>query len=178
MIKQRRSTWPLELGPDTALARARVISRGWRDVAIQLASTPHAPEEAQRLVAAVEAMCIRVGEGGWQIPSPAPIAGAWRTREDVALLGGVRPTVVGDWTSRGLLDRQTGEWRKLTRHPEGYHPDETDQYLAWREDNARLPVIRSSTRKALPCPSTRPLTAHLSAPPPARGVASAGTSTC
>lgn len=165
MIRQRRrSTWPPELGPDTALDRARVISRGWRDLAITLAATPHTPEEAQRMVAAVEALCIRVGEGGWQIPAPAPAKGAWMSREDVALLGGVRTSVVGDWSSRGLLDRTTGEWRKLTRHPEGYHPDEVDAYLEWRAANRLL----QRREKSIPCRSTRP---QARCTPPAPGAA-------
>jgi hypothetical protein len=157
VIKARRSSWPPELGPDTAVDRARVISCGWRDLAITLATADLPLEQRQRMVAAVEAHCHRVGEGGWQIPSPAPTRGAWLTRADVAVLAGVRPTAVSDWSSRGLVDPATGKQRKLPRFPEGYHPDQVTAFLEWRK-TARPDPRREKT---FPC-AVRPVS------PPAR----------
>lgn len=117
MLKQRR--WPFP--SDTPLDRARTLAR-----ALWAALNTHNPEQAAQFLDAAGPEAV------WLAPAHrAPGEGRWLTRDQVALLGGVQPPVVSNWGSRGLSRR--GERRTLTRHPEGWHPDEVHEFLAWRD---------------------------------------------
>lgn len=118
---------PWVYGPDTPTDRARTIARAcWNALA---ASAPAIAEQIRELAAAH-------GEDAWLCPSSAPVgSGQWLTREQVARFGGVRADVVSNWSGRGL--RKNGQHRRLTRHPEGYHPDEVTEFLAWRDSPRR-----------------------------------------
>lgn len=161
-MRARRSPWPASMGPNTAHDRARTVAR-----AAYALARKHAPAGD---LATFEAMCRAVGEAGWLLPSAATRDDtAWLTRDDVASRGGVRPDVVSGWAGRGLT--RQGETRHLSRHPEGYHPDEVTDFLRWRDT---APRTRTPEKGSRAC-TTRP---HLSSPArPACAAAAADSTT-
>lgn len=132
MLKPRK--WPF--GADTPTDRARTIARSCY-TALRGAN----PGIADQILE----LARDYGEDAWLAPShAAPPDGRWLSRDDVARLAGVRPVVVSNWGSRGLTRR--GETRRLTKHPEGWHPDEVHDFLAWRDQPPPPPRDRSTAR--------------------------------
>jgi hypothetical protein len=137
MNRARRSPWPPEMGPNTPHDRARRVARGWRDLAVK-----HCPPE---LVAQMDDACRRFSEADWLLPSRGDAEGEWLTRAQVATRGGVRPSVVSEWSTRGITDRRlpVGDPNrnvKLVRYPDGYDPQEVADFLS-RRDRVTAPGL-------------------------------------
>jgi hypothetical protein len=127
-VTTRRSLWPAELGPDTPWDRARVVARGYRDLAVK-----YAPPE---LIEATDQFAVRVGEGDWLFPTPVTyVEGEPLTAAQVAKLAGVAPPAVAMWGSRGI--RRDGKTHHLKPGASGlYDFDDTHAFLRLRDTPA------------------------------------------
>jgi hypothetical protein len=122
VIKQRKSTWPADVpGGNTVLDRSRTIAMS---AIKQLAK--HAPAEAEAIIRTAEAF----GET-WVSTHMMTNHSDLLTREEAALLAGVKPGTIRKWVQRG----------RVHYYPGGYSEREILDYLTSRRAAPTKPAL-------------------------------------
>lgn len=133
--------WPVELGPNTPVHRARTYARA----AVTALLDPSVPGPVA--AEAILTLARNVGDVQWLQPPPpgtGPAPGERLTRDQLAGIAEVRTDAVRLWGSRGLS--RGGERRHLRADPvdQTYDPDEAAAFLRWRDTTER--------QETTPCP--------------------------